>query len=128
VRFLCQPYPLLNVALFSYKRNPQSINKLNIIARWYYFVMSRRLATRYHRKFMQSGFDMILNYIEETLSSRKPVINFSLPHELKKKVDFSIGEEPTSPEYLLQQCKLIMENQVRPHHPHFHNQLFGGFD
>lgn len=90
--------------------------------------MSRRLATRYHRKFMTNGFEMILNYIEETLSARKPVINFSLPNELKKKVDFSIGEEPTTPEYLLQQCKLVMEHQVRPHHPHFHNQLFGGFD
>ena len=50
--------------------------------------MSRRLATRYHRKFMTNGFEMILNYIEETLSARKPVINFSLPNELKKKVDF----------------------------------------
>lgn len=33
-----------------------------------------------------------------------------------------------TPEYLLEQCKLVMEHQVRAHHPHFHNQLFGGFD
>lgn len=41
--------------------------------------MSRRLSTRYNRRFMQKGFDMILNYIEDTLSARKPVINFHLP-------------------------------------------------
>jgi hypothetical protein len=34
---------------------------------------------------------MQLNYLEETLSAQKPVINFSLPDKLKKTVDFAIG-------------------------------------
>ena len=50
--------------------------------------MSNRLKTRFQRKFLKDGFDMIVNYIEETLTAKKPVINFSLPSDLKKKIDF----------------------------------------
>lgn len=41
--------------------------------------MSKRLQTRFQKTFLKKGFDMILNYLEETVSGKKPVINFHLP-------------------------------------------------
>lgn len=60
--------------------------------------MSDRIHERYHRSFMEDFFQMTLNYLEETLTAKKPVINFSLPDKLKKTVDFTISEEPISQE------------------------------
>lgn len=47
---------------------------------------------------------------------------------MKELVDTSIGEEATSPKDLIDNIKAICKYSVRPHHPHFHNSLFGGFD
>jgi hypothetical protein len=90
--------------------------------------MSAPIQRKLNKKFLSDGFKMIADYLDETITAKKPVINFLLPDELKKIVDFDIRQEGISPDELLKQCKLVMEHQIRPHHPHFHNQLFGGFD
>jgi hypothetical protein len=90
--------------------------------------MSAPVHKKFNRKFLSDAFKMITDYLEETLSAKKPVINFHLPDHLRKIIDFDIKEDGVSPDELLKQCKLVMEHQIRPHHPHFHNQLFGGFD
>ena len=56
------------------------------------------------------------------------MIDFKQPEQLSSEIDFEIGDEPYEKDDLIKQCKLILENQVKPYHPHFHNQLFGGFD
>lgn len=43
-------------------------------------------------------------------------------------MNLNISENPVSQDKILEEVKLIMENQIRPYHPHFHNQLYGGFD
>lgn len=44
------------------------------------------------RKFLNDGFKMIADYLEETITAKKPVINFHLPEELKKIIDFDIKQ------------------------------------
>ena len=83
---------------------------------------------RFHRDFLKEFFDIVLNYLEETLGGLKPVINFKQPEELRKAIDFSIPRQPTPNAEILEEIKRIMDNQIRPYHPHFHNQLYGGFD
>lgn len=56
------------------------------------------------------------------------MINFKSPHDLHQSVDFTVRNEPCSEEELLEACRAMLDNQVKPYHPHFHNQLFGGFD
>ena len=90
--------------------------------------MSKQINRKLNKKFLNDAFKMITDYLDETVTAKKPVINFHLPDKLRDIVDFDIRQEGVSPEELIHQCKLILENQVRPHHPHFHNQLFGGFD
>ena len=50
-----------------------------------------------NKKFLNDAFNMIVHYLEETLSAKKPVINFHLPEKLKTIVDFEIRNEGVSP-------------------------------
>lgn len=71
---------------------------------------------------------MLQAFLERTLKGENKVINFKLPQELQKAVDFKISNLPCPDEELIAACESVLENQVKPYHPHFHNQLFGGFD
>jgi len=54
------------------------------------------------------------------------VLNFTLPGAIKKQIDLSVNEEPNSDEWLLSHVEDILQNSVKAHHKHFHNQLFAG--
>jgi hypothetical protein len=53
------------------------------------------------RKFLNDGFKMIADYLDETITAKKPVINFHLPDDLKKIIDFDIRQEGITPDQLL---------------------------
>ena len=59
--------------------------------------MTKPLPRKLDKKFLTDAFKMITNYLEETLSAKKPVINFHLPEKLKTIVDFEIKNEGVSP-------------------------------
>jgi hypothetical protein len=71
---------------------------------------------------------MILEFLETTLKGENKVINFKLPAELKAVINFDVDGRPCPKDELIRLCAAILDHQVKPYHPHFHNQLFGGFD
>lgn len=83
---------------------------------------------KFNREFVNKSVQNTLDFLEKTLKGENQVINFKQPEKLKKDVDFVVRDEACSEEELLKVCQLVLENQVKPYHPHFHNQLFGGFD
>lgn len=83
---------------------------------------------KFNREFVHKSFQQTLDFLEKTLRGENKVINFKSPEELRKDVDFAVREKGCSEEELLEVCQKMLDNQVKPYHPHFHNQLFGGFD
>lgn len=60
--------------------------------------MSNQIHKKFNKKFLNDAFKMITDYLEDTLSAKKPVINFHLPDNLKKIIDFEIRDNPIPPE------------------------------
>ena len=47
---------------------------------------------------------MILNFVDDTLQGKKNVIDFLLPDQLSKEIDFKIGDDPVPQEQLIPLC------------------------
>jgi hypothetical protein len=58
----------------------------------------------YDKFFITKSFNMIQKFLETTLKGENKVINFKLPDELNKAVDFKITKEPCPDEELLKTC------------------------
>ena len=84
--------------------------------------------TALDRAYADKALKQTLDFLEATLKGENKVINLKLPDELKSLVDLSIKDEPCPKDDLLKACMGVMEYQTKPYHPHFHNQLFGGFN
>lgn len=82
----------------------------------------------FNRAFINQSIQKNLDFLETTLKGENNVINFKKPEDLHNAVDFVVKDEPCPEEQLLKVCQNMFEHQVKPYHPHFHNQLFGGFD
>ena len=54
----------------------------------------KRIHPQYEREFVTKSFQMIQNFLEQTLKGENKVINFKLPHELSSTINFEIGDEP----------------------------------
>ena len=101
----------------------------------YYFIrllghtmQSDKIHPKFNRSFINKSIEQTLNFLEETLKGDNKVINFKQPEQLKEAIDFDVKDEPCPDEELLDACTSILDYQVKPYHPHFHNKLFGGFD
>lgn len=88
----------------------------------------QKIHPKYDRHFVNKTFEMIQEFLEKTLKGENKVIDFKLPEELSQLINFKVGAEPCPEDELIRTCKSILDHQVKPYHPHFHNQLFGGFD
>ena len=57
-----------------------------------------------------------------------PVVRYAAPDELAEKLSLSIPEHGRPMDDLLAEVKSVLDNSVRTGHPHFLNQLFGGYE
>ncbi|XP_022082482.1 cysteine sulfinic acid decarboxylase-like isoform X2 [Acanthaster planci] len=81
------------------------------------------------REFFQEMCNLIVKEaIDKTTSGKCKVLNFVHPHLLSEKIDLAIRDDPASQEELLKLCQQTFDYSVRPGHPRFFNQLFGGQD
>lgn len=90
--------------------------------------MLKKSHPKFNRDFVNKCVQNTLDFMEKTVRGENKVVDFKHPSELKKDIDLTVKDEGCSEEELLQACQLVLENQTKPYHPHFHNQLFGGFD
>ena len=66
--------------------------------------------------------------MEKTLEGTNHAAKIKQPEELHTEIQFKIDDAPISSDDLIETCKKVIDNSVKPYHPHFHNTLFGGFD
>jgi len=79
------------------------------------------------KNFMEQLFPLMLEELEKTSQNPETkVVEFLHPHEMLKRINFSISQGPCSNDKLIAACKDIMRFSVKTGHPHFFNQLFGG--
>ena len=89
---------------------------------------NNKIHHKYSQEFVNKWWKMIQSFLEDTLQGNEPITNIQLPDQLGKLVDFDVTEEPVSEETLMEETLKALKYQAKPYHPHFHNQLFGGFD
>ena len=83
---------------------------------------------KYDREFVNKWWDMTRDFLERTLKGEEKVTNLKMPDELQKLIALEVGDEPCTKEHLIEETKKVLHYQTKPYHPHFHNQVFGGFD
>jgi glutamate/tyrosine decarboxylase-like PLP-dependent enzyme len=69
---------------------------------------------------------LVDQYLKEYSNSDSKVVDFQLPDELKKKIDFEVREEGVSEDVLLDLVKKAMKYSVHTCHPRFSNCLWSG--
>lgn len=65
------------------------------------------------RKFLLGVIKICLDYIERENDRNEKVINFYQPEEIMKIFDFSIPENPTDLDRLVEDCKTTLAYQVK---------------
>ena len=79
-------------------------------------------------EFIKSMFSLIHEYLKGQRGTSSKILNFQLPAELEKKIDFEIQKSPESFEELLSLSEKIVQNSVNTGHRRFFNQLFSQMD
>ena len=77
---------------------------------------------------MPKAFNMLMKNLKNTAEAKVPITDFKTPEELGKIIDFNINQEPWDDNKILNELELALQYSCKPHHPHFHNQLFAGVD
>ena len=71
---------------------------------------------------------MTRDFLERTLKGEEKVTDFQPPEKLKELIALDVVDEPCTLDHLMEETKKALKYQAKPYHPHFHNQVFGGFD
>jgi len=80
-------------------------------------------------QFLKDLVEMMIQGLNDwTQNSESKLVEFHHPDELEKRMSLQISDSPCSNEKLLSMCKDVMRYSVKTGHPHFYNQLFGGFN
>ena len=71
--------------------------------------------------------ELVRNYVRESRSGDRPVVEHQSAAELRRKLDLELGPLGLSDRELLPLLETYLRYAVRSAHPQFHNQLFSGF-
>jgi len=81
------------------------------------------------QQFLERLVPMMFDAIQDITSDRdSKVVNFLHPDEMQKRINFSIADGPCSNDKILASLKDVIKYSVKTGHPHFYNQLYGGFN
>ena len=72
--------------------------------------------------------ELINTYISDIHTWKRGVLNFSLPQEVSKKIDFDIDDEGKSMEEMISSFSQVLNHSVATQHPMFFNQLYAAAD
>lgn len=70
----------------------------------------------------------IAEYLSNNKSNKVPVVNYAKASELLSKLDLSLPDIGVSDHELKKDITDFLTYSVKTGHPHFHNQLYGGFN
>ncbi len=79
-------------------------------------------------KILTKAFEKIKLYLQNDKEGNKPVVNFKLPAELNKAIDFPVKESSVSEKEFLELLDKYLEYSVRTNNKQFLNQLYSGFN
>jgi len=77
---------------------------------------------------LEVSFDKIKSYIQQNDDTNMPVIKFKTPSELKKLIDFPIGDKAVSQNEFLELIDQYLTYSVKTGNKQFLNQLYSGFN
>lgn len=81
------------------------------------------------QQFLERLVPMMFDMIQDITCNRdSKVVNFLHPDEMQKRINFSIADGPCSNDKILASLKDVIKYSVKTGHPHFYNQLYGGFN
>lgn len=80
------------------------------------------------QQFFDGLIEAIRHYLLEGTDTKKPVLTFVPPTQLREKIDITLSDTGKNPAALLRLCKQIMEMSVATANPYFFNQLYTGAD
>lgn len=81
------------------------------------------------RGFLESMIQLMMTKcVDEVVKGETKVIEFVHPKELEQRLKLGVSENPCSDEKIISMCRDIIKYSVKTGHPHFYNQLFGGFN
>ena len=87
-----------------------------------------RLRTTQLDSVLQEAARIATEYLEGHGDRGIPVVRYAAPDELAKKLSLAIPKHGRPMEELLAEVESVLDNSVRTGHPHFLNQLFGGYE
>ncbi|XP_057315030.1 cysteine sulfinic acid decarboxylase-like [Hydractinia symbiolongicarpus] len=70
----------------------------------------------------------LCDFIKASNDRKTPVINYVSPDDLQKEIDFTLNDNGTSLQHMLNVADKILQHSVKTGHPRFYNQLFSGLD
>ena len=88
----------------------------------------QQIHPQYDREFVSRWFNMLQTFLESTLKGDERCVSFKKPEDLTKMINFEVDDEACTKDELVDECQKVLKHQAKPYHPHFHNQLYGGFD
>lgn len=80
------------------------------------------------REWFKQLEELITGYLEQNENKDVPVVAYHPGSELLESLKLVIAKNGASKEEILNDIKNYLELSVRTGHPHFHNQLYGGFN
>ncbi|XP_071103168.1 cysteine sulfinic acid decarboxylase-like isoform X1 [Haliotis cracherodii] len=90
---------------------------------------AKKPRTALNTDFLSAMFDvMVKEALQEGLDVNSKVVEFKHPKDLESSMDLDIGQAGTPDQTLISMTKQIVKYSVKSGHPHFFNQLYGGFD
>ncbi|XP_008559042.1 cysteine sulfinic acid decarboxylase [Microplitis demolitor] len=90
---------------------------------------SRKLISNFDtKKLLEDVLEILKDEKVFDTTGEFPVVEFSHPHELQKKIDIKLKNDGSSGEEIKDAVRKIAHYSVKTSNPHFHNQLFSGVD
>lgn len=80
------------------------------------------------KELLQELLTLIDDYREKSSDRNELVVEHQFPEELKSKLNLTLPAEGTGKEQVMHHLREYLKYSVKTGHPHYANQLFGGFN
>ncbi|PZC78089.1 hypothetical protein B5X24_HaOG202624 [Helicoverpa armigera] len=68
------------------------------------------------REFLSRVVDVLLDFVHQVNDRNEKILEFKMPEEMNKMLDFQLHDEPLPLKQLLEDCKVALKHQVKTEH------------